>query len=248
MINIPACVVCLQELRLNIVCTPCGHVFHSECMRNCLKNKLSCPLCREKVNLNGLVEVMFEITGGENNKKEGNTGVGALEEKIRVIEGKLESKDWEIERLFGENARLAGKLATLQKKFSVCEGKLIFSEGQREKFEDLYQSTSALYSESLISLNKLENISSLVRSLETSQSIVPWISNTKALFSLPEQIEHFHSSLLITSNSLKSTDSLYKQLKQEHLKCEEKFSALQKALNSCRQSQNIIENLPIKVM
>uniref|UniRef100_A0A1I8A8Z9 RING-type domain-containing protein n=1 Tax=Steinernema glaseri TaxID=37863 RepID=A0A1I8A8Z9_9BILA len=30
--------------------TDCGHIFHEECIRSCLKNRSGCPSCRQDVN------------------------------------------------------------------------------------------------------------------------------------------------------------------------------------------------------
>uniref|UniRef100_T1INZ9 RING-type domain-containing protein n=1 Tax=Strigamia maritima TaxID=126957 RepID=T1INZ9_STRMM len=40
------CAVCLQSMRFARV-TPCGHIFHGDCLRRCMKERFSCPMCKQ---------------------------------------------------------------------------------------------------------------------------------------------------------------------------------------------------------
>ena len=42
------CPVCLEEMHVSRV-TPCGHVFHAHCLRQCLARSTACPYCRAKI-------------------------------------------------------------------------------------------------------------------------------------------------------------------------------------------------------
>jgi len=42
------CPVCLEEMHVSRI-TPCGHVFHAHCLRQCLTRSTSCPYCRAKI-------------------------------------------------------------------------------------------------------------------------------------------------------------------------------------------------------
>lgn len=44
------CAVCLSAMR-KARKTPCGHYFHGHCLRRCLKEKVSCPICNFKFKL-----------------------------------------------------------------------------------------------------------------------------------------------------------------------------------------------------
>lgn len=60
--EIPLCSICLNELTSNLTITSCGHVFHKECINNCLDKRSVCPNCRTyapKENLRKLQQ--FEI-------------------------------------------------------------------------------------------------------------------------------------------------------------------------------------------
>ena len=39
------CPVCLETMHVARI-TPCGHVFHSHCLRQCLVRSTACPYCR----------------------------------------------------------------------------------------------------------------------------------------------------------------------------------------------------------
>ena len=42
------CPVCLEEMHVCRI-TPCGHVFHAHCLRQCLTRSTACPYCRAKI-------------------------------------------------------------------------------------------------------------------------------------------------------------------------------------------------------
>ena len=55
------CVICLYEFQIgdNISALPCLHVFHHDCIKNWLKNELTCPVCKLEITLSSII--------GENN-------------------------------------------------------------------------------------------------------------------------------------------------------------------------------------
>jgi hypothetical protein len=42
------CAVCLSPMRLARI-TPCHHIFHGDCLRQCLKASDNCPLCKREL-------------------------------------------------------------------------------------------------------------------------------------------------------------------------------------------------------
>ena len=42
-----SCSICLEDLKNNLIITPCKHQFHLNCLKKWIKN--SCPLCRRKL-------------------------------------------------------------------------------------------------------------------------------------------------------------------------------------------------------
>lgn len=42
------CAVCLSPMRLARI-TPCHHIFHGECLRQCLKSSDQCPICKREL-------------------------------------------------------------------------------------------------------------------------------------------------------------------------------------------------------
>ena len=42
-----SCAICLEDLKHNLIITPCKHQFHRTCLEKWIKN--SCPLCRRKI-------------------------------------------------------------------------------------------------------------------------------------------------------------------------------------------------------
>ena len=50
------CVICLEDIQDNesIICLPCIHVFHSECIKSWLNNHNSCPTCKFELTFENL--------------------------------------------------------------------------------------------------------------------------------------------------------------------------------------------------
>jgi len=49
-----SCAICLDDLQTGqmVKALTCSHKFHSKCINFWLKQKLKCPLCKERINLN----------------------------------------------------------------------------------------------------------------------------------------------------------------------------------------------------
>jgi hypothetical protein len=43
------CPICLEETKLDWVCTPCDHRFHYACLFEWLKLNATCPICRTSI-------------------------------------------------------------------------------------------------------------------------------------------------------------------------------------------------------
>ena len=45
------CVICLEDFKNgeNVINLPCIHLFHKNCIKDCLKNQNSCPICKFKL-------------------------------------------------------------------------------------------------------------------------------------------------------------------------------------------------------
>lgn len=52
--NKESCAICLDDLKTGqmVKALACSHKFHEKCINNWLKQKLLCPLCKEKIDLN----------------------------------------------------------------------------------------------------------------------------------------------------------------------------------------------------
>jgi ankyrin repeat protein len=63
------CSTCLESFtsKCDISTTPCGHVFHTECMRKWLKNEKSCPQCRKPCTEQQMIKIYF--SGSDERKR-----------------------------------------------------------------------------------------------------------------------------------------------------------------------------------
>ena len=51
--QIEECSICLEKLEKNnsVVILECGHKFHDKCIKNWMKIKKTCPICRKKIKI-----------------------------------------------------------------------------------------------------------------------------------------------------------------------------------------------------
>ena len=96
-----ACSSCLELFtsRCDISTTPCGHVFHTDCITKWFENqKESCAQCRESCRSNQLIKLYFSEGDQEN-----NLVAELLEENLKLKteanEAKSENNTVESERL-----------------------------------------------------------------------------------------------------------------------------------------------------
>jgi hypothetical protein len=54
------CSICCDNIEEgNVYCTPCGHIYHVECIKNWTKDNSKCPMCRRDI---GTVQKEFPVS------------------------------------------------------------------------------------------------------------------------------------------------------------------------------------------
>lgn len=96
LIDIPDCIVCLDELKSRICVIPCGHAFHLECITKFIsQSRSSCPTCRKAFCSSQKINMIYEVKkdplleinhdskslNEENSVKENNNIISILKSK-----------------------------------------------------------------------------------------------------------------------------------------------------------------------
>ncbi|KAL0589619.1 hypothetical protein ABG067_002168 [Albugo candida] len=55
------CLICLNELQTNLATIQCGHVFHLICIKEALKYKEQCPICRKSASRSFITPLYFNL-------------------------------------------------------------------------------------------------------------------------------------------------------------------------------------------
>ncbi|KAI1694676.1 zinc finger, c3HC4 type (RING finger) domain-containing protein [Ditylenchus destructor] len=58
------CIICSELFQEGASSLSCGHVYHSACIRDWLKVKRQCPICKKGVTLQGLRKLYFSQEAG----------------------------------------------------------------------------------------------------------------------------------------------------------------------------------------
>lgn len=256
--EVPTCVICLQDLSSNLAAINCGHLFHTECILQCISNKTkNCPLCREKILPSRLLQVQFNLTFVDQPCKqlgmddEESKNVEALQGKIRDLLNKIENvvgksaifeqgiknKEASIERLSGELGQEKEKAKGFEEKYIKFREKNNELEYEVQKFQGLFKSTHKKMKEFEEKTAKLVNIEKLLSDIEHNQSSVTWANSARETLPLEDQASQFYSALLISSTTLKNSEKRFKDLQSEHGHCTEEIGKL-KRINAALRKEN----------
>lgn len=230
MIEIPVCVICFQEMLNGLTSAPCGHVFHKECIGECVVKKMNCPLCRSKLVSSKLLDLSFELQNKVKDIEENESKNPAIDACIAFYETKIKDLFEEINELSKLNKNHQSKIKTLQTKNQALS-----------KFKNMYKITLKTHEKLLNSFPHLTNLSNLLAELKNSQSIVPWISETIENFKESDQIINYHNALLLISNSLQISQRRYFKLEFDLFEAEQK-------IKSMTEDSNLFERIPLKVI
>lgn len=69
---VPECIVCFNILEKDLSCLPCGHIFHSECLKAVIQHQSRCPMCRKETTTTSIIKLVFDncSASGSNSKIE----------------------------------------------------------------------------------------------------------------------------------------------------------------------------------
>ena len=119
-----ACSTCLESFNLtsNISTTPCGHVFHTDCIKKWFQSGQSqCPQCRKLCGLNRLIKLYFSESESEY-------------DLVRELEAKIWKLEEEVDEL--KSVQLVSNFQREQEKLNFQNEKLKF-QNEKAQFEEL---------------------------------------------------------------------------------------------------------------
>ena len=167
------CSTCLELLTPgdDLTCTPCGHVFHLQCVVQWFENKKNCPQCRHSANERTLRKIYLAETDGET-KEDADTLQNQLDNvqfQLRLKEtekSKISDRNKELENLLREQKEEIKRLEHDKRKYKEqadgmkTQNKVLQQE--RFKYEDALKETQNLQ----MKLDKLKSVEVAVKGLE----------------------------------------------------------------------------------
>ncbi|CAM9303835.1 unnamed protein product, partial [Discosporangium mesarthrocarpum] len=148
----PDCSICLSELTSHLAATPCGHVFHHECINQWVQHhSKTCPECKLPTP-NNLLRLFFEVReqndmpdpGGEGEDDDGK-GDTTRDEVCSELRRTLVAKTKIMEKLRKKASTFEAKADKLaaelsEEKDQLCKVENRREELQREKEMELFKS------------------------------------------------------------------------------------------------------------
>ena len=118
------CSICLAKLILakdDISVTPCGHLFHQNCIEGAIRLKNECPICKTNINDDIVKKLYVEVDEGLVYNGSSTETEKVLEE-TEEYESKIKKK-WlnRIKKLEKENSELKTTNMSVQKQFNLVK-------------------------------------------------------------------------------------------------------------------------------
>ena len=150
------CSTCLEPITANCdsSVTPCGHAFHTECIKEWLNHQSNCPQCRKETTVNQLIKVFFSVSEEDVNK---NAAADALKADLKCIElaEKNENLQKEVKKLetwcrefddengelVEENLRHKNEILELQRGYAIISKE---NEDNKNRFQKLKEEKQKL--------------------------------------------------------------------------------------------------------
>ena len=105
-----ACSSCMELFtsRTNISTIPCGHVFHTNCIKSWLQTGQSnCPQCRKDCTQNQIIKLYFEEKETENNlfikSEQKNQLLKPEDDEAKLKFSKLKDEELNLKAMFFKN-------------------------------------------------------------------------------------------------------------------------------------------------
>ena len=176
-----ACSTCLESFtsKSDISSVPCGHVFHTHCIQEWLKNGQSnCSQCRKTCHQNQIVKLYFSQSGTEDdfffdveetNLKLRQAASKANEECLKFQQENLRLKDENLS-LTHENLRLSQHLHNLKVNSSNIEKnlkeKIIYFTMRDKRIQKAEEENSKLKLENLRLSKQLDDLNNVEKNLK----------------------------------------------------------------------------------
>ena len=111
-----SCLICTElfDGTQDVSAVQCGHTFHDKCLEEWLRQSLTCPQCRERVDRRKVIHKLYFNQAGDEEGQENGEAVSRLRNQLETVQASLKLKDKEKGDLLVEHTLLSDKIDQLR--------------------------------------------------------------------------------------------------------------------------------------
>ncbi|KAL4465692.1 hypothetical protein ABPG72_011864 [Tetrahymena utriculariae] len=249
--EVPDCPICLEELVQDLVCAPCGHVFHSICIFQNFESSSMCPCCRKRMTRANITGMTYNLKCNDEAEEQIQAFYNSLSqnEKQNVVEimNKFETQTREFTSIKRHRDELVvmcreqqDKIQNLEKsdkELSSTNKKLTIraeqyrqradlEENKRKDLQSMHDSDLEIIQELKKNLSELRHIQILKEQMEQGgNNEHKLIEDIKKNKTIEEQAQKFYEMLRMKKGA-------FEELSQENKILQNQIKKLQQELES----------------
>ncbi|CAH0477097.1 unnamed protein product [Peronospora belbahrii] len=214
------CHICLEELRRDLVASPCGHVFHHICILQALQVNSQCPICRRRTGDADLVTLYFDVPSANEAPNGSETQdfppvqasgeINTLSSRVNMLMERIQWQNKQQERLVDELRRLR----------SQSEQLVLDKQALAQRLGSLQATKTDLLNKVARYQMELTRQTEAARRSSVNQSIINYLETCDAS-TMEEEIQNPRELIMALKKACKFRHDQYQKVVKEKMRLKE---------------------------